>query len=153
MKNLGVIKRLTVVVELQPITNQMTAFVTLKARLPDIKAIVERLKDIDEVSEAYVTTGQHDIILKIHAPDMKTLDRLMTEKLSALEGVETAYSSFVIETVKDIVGPVLRPNFGFKIDCENCGGIVTEVYVKKVIDGIDYFFCGEPCLAAYTRKS
>ncbi|MFQ6135359.1 MAG: Lrp/AsnC ligand binding domain-containing protein [Nitrososphaerales archaeon] len=147
------IKRLTVAVELQTITNQVTAFITLKARLPNIKAVVEQLKDISEVSEAYITTGQHDIILKIHAPDMQTLDRLVTQKLSSLEGVETAYSSFVIETVKDSVGPVLRPNFGFRIGCENCGGIVGEGYVKKMIEGREYFFCSEPCLSAFTRKS
>lgn len=150
LKDLGVIKRFTASLELQSITNQVTAYITLRTRLPNIKTVVEHLKDIDEVSEAYITTGQHDVILKIHTPNMQALNRLVTQKLSSLEGVETAYSSFVIETVKDIIGPVLRPNFGFKIDCENCGGIVGEGYVKKLTDGREHFFCSEPCLSAST---
>jgi hypothetical protein len=73
--------------------------------------------------------------------------------LSSLEGVETAESSFIIETVKDIAGPVLRPNLGFKIECDNCGEIVAETYVMKIIDDREYYFCREPCFLAFTRKS
>jgi DNA-binding Lrp family transcriptional regulator len=153
LKDLGVIKNLTASVELQPITNIITSFISIKARLPNIKAVVEQLRDIDEVSEVYLTTGQYDIILKLHVPDMQTLDRLVTLQLSSLEGVETAESSFIIETVKDIAGPVLRPNLGFKIECDNCGEIVAETYVMKIIDDREYYFCREPCFLAFTRKS
>ena len=52
LKEMGVIKKLTVSVELQPVTNQVTAFMTLKTRLPNIKAIVEQLENMVEVSEA-----------------------------------------------------------------------------------------------------
>ena len=153
LKDLGVIKNLTASVELQPITNIITSFISIKARLPNIKAVVEQLRDIDEISEVYLTTGQYDIILKVHVPDMQTLDRLVTLQLSSLEGVETAESSFIIETVKDIAGPVLRPNLGFKIECDNCGEIVAETYVMKIIDDREYYFCREPCFLAFTRKS
>ena len=153
LKDLGVIKRLTVSIELQSMANVISSFISIKARLPNIKSVVEQLRDIDEVSEVYLTTGQYDIILKVHVPDMQTLDRLVTHQLSSLEGVETAESSFVIETVKDTAGPVLRPNLGFKIECDNCGEIVAEKYVKKIVDDKEYYFCHEPCFLAFTRKS
>lgn len=153
LKDLGVIKRLTVDVELQPITNIVTAFISIKATLPNISAVVKQLQDIDEVSEAYLTTGQYDIILRVHAPDMQTLDRLITQKLSSIEGIMTASSSFVIETVRDISGPTLRPNLGFQIECDKCGKIVGDEYIKKIIEGRDIFFCGEPCYISFTRKS
>lgn len=153
LKEMGVIKKLTVSVELQPVTNQVTAFMTLKTRLPNIKAIVEQLENMVEVSEAYVTTGQHDIVLKVHTPDMQTLNKLVTEKISRLEGVETAYSSFVMETVKDVIGPVLRPNFGFKIECGNCGEVVGDKYIAETVDNREHIFCGESCLSTFTRKS
>lgn len=153
LKDLGVITRLTASVELQSITNVISCFITIKARLQNIKSVVEQLRDIDEVSEVYLTTGNYDIILKVHVPDIQTLDRLVTHQLSSLEGVETAESSFVIETVKDIAGPVLRPNLGFKIKCDNCGEIVVEKYVKKIVDDKEYYFCREPCFLAFTRKS
>ena len=153
LKDLGVIKSLTASVELQSMTNIITSFITIKAKLPNIKTVVEQLRDIDEISEVYLTTGQYDIILKLHVPDMQTLDRLITLQLSSLEGVETAESSFIIETVKDIAGPVLRPNLGFKIECDNCREIIAETYVKKIIDHKEYYFCREPCFLAFTRKS
>ena len=153
MKSLGVIKRFTALIDLQTITNQFTAFITLKTRLPNINAVINRLKDMDEVSEAYITTGQHDVILKINVQNMQTLNKLLTQKISSLEGVEVAYSSFVIETVKDVAGPVLRPNFGFRIKCENCNNIVEEGGIMRIIEGEEYFFCSEHCLSTFTRNS
>ncbi len=153
LKDLGIIKQLTASVELQSMTNIISSFISIKARLPNIKSVIEQLRDIDEVSEAYITTGQYDIILKVHVPDMQTLDRVVTHQLSSLEGVVTAESSFIIETVKDIAGPVLRPNLGFRIECDNCGEIIEDKYVKNVIDEKEFYFCREPCLLAFTRKS
>jgi DNA-binding Lrp family transcriptional regulator len=145
---------LTADVDLRPVTNCVTAFMTLNTRLADIKAVVEKLRDIDEVSEAYVTTGQHDVILKIYAPNMEALDLLVTERFSRIEGIEVAKSSFVIETAKDTVGPILRPGFGFRIKCDTCKGeIDCCVGLTKVFHGQERFFCGEQCLATFGRKS
>ena len=154
LKDTGVIKRLTVDVDLRSVTNCVTAFITLRTRLPDVKAAIERLKGLDEVSEAYVTTGQHDIVLKVHAPNMEALDQLVTKRLGVIEGVETASSSFVIETAKSFVGPVLRPGFGSKIRCDGCGDdIQNEEGFVRTIDGQALFFCDESCLTNFARKS
>lgn len=153
LKNRGIIKQLTVSIEIQPIMNVITAFISLKTKLPNIKIAIEKIKNIDEVSEAYFTTGQYDIILKVHAPNMETLNKLLTEKLSIIEGVETTTSSFVIETITDFAGPVLRPNLGFKIKCDNCERIVGDEYIKNVIDNEYHFFCQKSCFLDFTRKS
>jgi DNA-binding Lrp family transcriptional regulator len=145
----GVIKRFTAFLDLQIVTNQVTAYITLKTKLPNLKSVVESLKTIDEVSEAYVTTGQTDIVLKVHAPNMSIIDRLVTQKLSNLEGIETVYSNFVMETIKDSVGPILRPNFGFRIKCDNCRQIVGKGYAIRA----NNVFCGDACLSDFTRKS
>jgi DNA-binding Lrp family transcriptional regulator len=154
LKNTGVIKQLTVNVDLRTVTNCVTAFITLKTKLPNVKAAVEKLKGLDEVSEAYVTTGQHDIILKVHAPNMEVLDQLVTKRLCVIDGIETASSSFVIETVKSFVGPVLRPGFGFKIRCDGCGDdIQNGEGLVRTIDGQELFFCDESCVTGFARKS
>lgn len=153
LKNLGIIKQLTASIEIQPITNIITSFISIKSKLPNIKKMIEKIKDMEEVSEAYLTTGQYDIILKVHVPDMQTLNKLLTDKLSVIEGIETISSSFIIETVLDLAGPVLRPNLGFKIKCDECGKIVGEEYVKKEIDKKNQFFCQQSCFLDSTRKS
>ncbi len=148
------IKRLTVDVDLRSVTNCVTAFITLKTRLPDVKNAVEKLKGLDEVSEAYVTTGQHDIILKVHAPNMEALDQLVTKRLGIIDGIETASSSFIIETAKSLVGPVLRPGFGFQIRCDGCGDdIANGAGLVRLLDGQARFFCDESCITIFARKS
>jgi DNA-binding Lrp family transcriptional regulator len=153
LQDLGVIKKLTVSIDLQTITNQVTSYIALKTKLPNIKEIVSEFKKFDEVSEAYLTTGQFDIILKIQVPDMNSVDKFVTEKLRGIEGIETVHSSFVMENIKEFVGPTLRPNFGFKIDCETCGNKIGEKYSRENKEGVDYLFCSEACLSAFTRKS
>ncbi len=153
LKDLGVIKQLTASWELQVITNQVTGFLTLKTKIPNIKALVNEVKNFDEVSEAYLTTGQHDIILKIHVPNMQAVDVLVTQKLSSIEGIETIHSSFVIETIKEVFGPILRPDFGFKIECDNCSNIIGEGYVTNLVDNKEVFFCSNNCSKEFSRKS
>lgn len=153
LKNLGIIKQLTASIEIQPIMNIITAFISIKSKLPNIKKTLKKIKDMDEVSEAYLTTGKYDIILKVHAPDMQTLNRLLTEKLNTIEGIDTISSSFIIETVLDLAGPVLRPNLGFKIKCDECGKIVGNEYITKVINKEYQFFCQQSCFLDFTRKS
>ncbi len=153
LKNIGIIKRLTASIEIQPIMNVIIAFISIKAKLPNIKMMIEKIKDMDEVSEAYLTTGQYDIVLKVHVPNMQALNRLLNEKLNIIEGVETTSSSFVIETVTDFAGPVLRPNLGFKIKCDKCGRIVGDEYIKNVIEDKYHFYCQKSCFLDSTRKS
>ena len=151
LKKLGIIK-LTVSIELQSITNQITVFILLKTKLPNIKSVLEQLNKIVEISEIYITTGKSDIILKIYAPNMQSIEKIIIEKIGKLEGVETSESNFVMETVKNVSGPILRPNFGFEIECQNCGGLVRDKYSAKIEDK-DEFFCSEKCISEYIRKS
>src|SRR3972149_2898564 len=115
LKKIGIIK-LTISIELQSITNQITVFILLKTKLPNIKSVLEQL-----------------------------------DKIVKLEGVETSDSNFVMETVKNVSGPILRPNFGFEIECQNCGGLVRDKYLAKIEDK-DEFFCSEKCISEYIRK-
>jgi len=151
LKKMGIVK-LSVSIELQSITNQITVFILLKTKLPNINSVLEQIQKIIEISEIYITTGQSDIILKIYAPDMQSVEKIIMEKIGKLEGVETSQSNFVMETIKNVSGPVLRPNFGFKIKCEKCGELVRDTFSIKIEDK-DEFFCSEKCLSEYIRKS
>ena len=51
--------------------------------------VVAVLKNIEEVTEAYLAYGVYDIVAKIEAPDMETIKRVISEKIRALQAIKT----------------------------------------------------------------
>lgn len=148
----GVLGKFTVAIDPQRLAGAVTAFITLKAKLPDIGAAAESLGGMDEVSEAYLTTGEHDLVLKVSVPDMKALEEFVFQKLSKISGVELYHTSFVVEAVKEQFGPTLRPGFGVKIRCNECGKQISGEMVRKVVGGREQYFCCQTCATTFVAK-
>lgn len=149
---MGVLRKFTVALDPQRLVGEVTAFITLKAKVPDIGAAAELLHGMDEVSEAYLTTGEHDLVLKVSVPDIKALEEFVLQKLSRIPGVELYHSSFVVEAVKEQFGPTLRPGFGVKINCNECGKPILGGMVRRVVGGREQYFCCETCGAAFVGR-
>jgi len=71
-------------------------FVNLKVNPNKINEVWKKVKDLEYVVEAYVITGDYDIIAKIEAPEMAVASKVIIEKLSKMEGVERTASSIVL---------------------------------------------------------
>ena len=69
------------------------------------RKLVERL---DEVQEAYATTGDTDYLLKIVVPDLKDLSVLVNEILLPHECVARVRSSIVLDRLKETAWLPLR---------------------------------------------
>ena len=69
------------------------------------RKLVERL---DEVQEAYATTGDTDYLLKIVVPDLKDLSVLVNEILLPHESVARVRSSIVLAKLKETAWLPLR---------------------------------------------
>lgn len=149
LKQLGVIKRFTAAIDVQRLAGGLTAFITLKAKLPDVSAAAQALREMEEVSEAYLTTGEHDLIVRVVVPDMRGLEEFVLRKLSRIPGVETYRSSFLIEPVKEQYGPTLRPGFGVKLECHQCGKVISGEMIRQVIDGREHYFCCQTCASTF----
>jgi DNA-binding Lrp family transcriptional regulator len=66
----------------------------------ELAAFEEAVKDIPEVMECYLMTGEFDYLLRVVVADMADFERLHKESLTRLPGIARVNSSVAIRTVQ-----------------------------------------------------
>jgi DNA-binding Lrp family transcriptional regulator len=66
----------------------------------ELAAFEEAVKEIPEVMECYLMTGEFDYLLRVVVSDMADFERLHKESLTRLPGVARVNSSVAIRTVQ-----------------------------------------------------
>ena len=66
----------------------------------ELLAFEEAVKEIPEILECYLMTGEFDYLLHLVVADMADFERLHNESLTQLPGVSRVNSSFAIRTVQ-----------------------------------------------------
>ena len=66
----------------------------------DLSAFEEAVRDVPEVMECYLMTGEFDYLLRVVVADMADFERIHKEALTRLPGVARVNSSFGIRTVQ-----------------------------------------------------
>ena len=66
----------------------------------ELQAFEDAVKDIPEVMECYLMTGEFDYLLRLVVSDMADFERLHNEALTRLPGVARVNSSIAIRTVR-----------------------------------------------------
>ena len=61
------------------------------------KVVIEELRKIEEITEAYYTTGQYGIFLKIACRNTKHLRAVLNEKIQAIEGIHRTETFISLE--------------------------------------------------------
>ncbi len=67
-----------------------------------LENFIKKINKIDEVVEAYIITGDADLLLKVVAKDIPTYESLMFHKLSQIKEVENLKTLMTLSNVKDI---------------------------------------------------
>ena len=67
---------------------------------------MEKIKDVEEISECYNISGEYDYLLKIYAPDMKAYHELILNVLGSIDNLGSITSMFVMEEVKNSLLPI-----------------------------------------------
>ncbi len=75
----------------------MKAFVLIKVEPGKVKEVLERLKGIRQVREAYCITGPDDIIAVLDAPDAKSISDVVIVDLHDIEGVKGTDTRMVVD--------------------------------------------------------
>ena len=65
------------------------------------QAFLTEIQKIDEVIECHHMTGTADFVLRIVAADMDSYQRIMVEKVSEIEVVDTLQTNVILKTYKD----------------------------------------------------
>lgn len=88
LESLGIVKSSTLIVDPIKLGYDMTAFLGVYLEHgSDYETVVEELKKVPEVVEAYFTTGDYSIFLKIHCRNTQHLYDLLNHKIQSIKSV------------------------------------------------------------------
>jgi DNA-binding Lrp family transcriptional regulator len=62
---------------------------------------LEKISQIDEVTECYIITGEADFLMKIVCRDIPTYEQLLFKTISQIEEIERLKTLMTLSTVKD----------------------------------------------------
>lgn len=62
---------------------------------------LEKIKEIEEITECYIITGEADFLIKIVCKDIPTYEQLLFKTLSQIEEIERLKTLMTLSTVKD----------------------------------------------------
>ncbi|MFN2527914.1 MAG: Lrp/AsnC family transcriptional regulator [Candidatus Baltobacteraceae bacterium] len=66
----------------------VTAFILMKVERPRLKSVAEELLAVEGIAEVYSVAGPYDLVAIVRVAQHEMLNDLVTEGVSALEGVE-----------------------------------------------------------------
>ena len=73
-----------------------------------IQPFMDAVKNIDEITECFNTSGDYDFLIKVYAKDMKDYQQFMQHTLGRIECVGSLHSVFVIDETKNTHGVTIR---------------------------------------------
>jgi DNA-binding Lrp family transcriptional regulator len=74
-----------------------TAFVLLIVENRGISEVLQEIKDLPEVKEAYTTHGMYEIFTRIETDTMPSLQELVSETIEKIEGIASALTLIILE--------------------------------------------------------
>ncbi len=77
-----------------------TAFVLIDVKTGKVPDVVDKLKEIPQVTEVYSIAGEHDILVKLRFADLKSLGELVPKKLQKIPGITRTVTLLTFETHK-----------------------------------------------------
>lgn len=98
LREAGVIEGSQLTIQYERIGLGVTALLGVhiqKARM--IKRVVDGLRELPEVVEAYYTTGSYALIIKVHVANMRAYHRFLTEGIQMVEGVRFTESFICLD--------------------------------------------------------
>ncbi len=98
--NEGIIKKFTVILDPLKIGRKIGAIVRVKAQMKQASIIAEKVKEYEEVDEAYFLDGACGVMLKVTVDDLTQLKLFLEKKLGKVPGVGEVETCIVLETVK-----------------------------------------------------
>jgi len=77
-----------------------TAFVLINVEVGKVPEVVDKLKEIPQVTEVYSIAGEYDILVKLRFADIKALGELVPKKLQKIQGITRTVTLLTFETHK-----------------------------------------------------
>jgi len=100
----GIIKSYHALVDTQAIGLSVKTFVLVSLAWQKenaLNAFLEKIKQIEEITECYIITGEADFLIKIVCKDIPTYEKLLFKTLSQIKEIERLKTLMTLSTVKD----------------------------------------------------
>ena len=100
----GIVKSYHATVDPQSIGLNVKTFVLVSLAWQKDNALnnfLDKIKEIEEITECYIITGEADFLIKIICKDIPTYEQLLFKTLSQIEEIERLKTLMTLSTVKD----------------------------------------------------
>ena len=100
----GIIKSYHALVDTQAIGLSVKTFVLVSLAWQKenaLNAFLDKITQIDEITECYIITGEADFLIKIVCKDIPTYEKLLFKTLYQIEEIERLKTLMTLSTVKD----------------------------------------------------
>ena len=105
MEEAGVIEGYHASVDPEAVGYGVSAFVGLRVEQGREENAIDGLRDVDEVREIHLTTGEWDVILRVVAADTGSLRELMFDRIAEMDGFSRSQTMIILETNYEEDGP------------------------------------------------
>lgn len=101
LREKGVIKKFTILVDPAKIGLKTVAIIGLDVDPTRLLEACERLSQIPEIRYVATSTGDHMVMTEVWASDGKHLAEIISEKIGKIEGVKKVCPSIILEKIKE----------------------------------------------------
>ncbi len=111
MRQSGLIKGTKIRIDEQKLGYDVCCFVgVILKSAKDSNAVIQKLSQFDEIIEAYYTTGNYSIFLKVMTHTIEELHQLLSAKIQSLDEIQST------ETIISMQNPIKRSINPSKVD-------------------------------------
>ena len=99
----GVIRGYTAIVDPKALGYPITVFVRITLAKHDTATVAEfehRVRDIDEIMDCFLMTGQRDYLMRVIATSLEGYERFIRDVIHQIPGIGSIDTSFAYGTVK-----------------------------------------------------
>jgi len=100
LKQEGVIKKFTAIIEPSKIGFNTVAIIGVDVDPPKLLEASQKLAEIPETRYVATSTGDHMIMTEIWTRDGKELSKILSEKIGTIEGIKKICPSIILEKLK-----------------------------------------------------
>lgn len=104
LENTGVVSSYHAVVNSTSIGLSVKTFVLVSlawAKKNSLDSFIEKVNDIDAITECYIITGEADVLIKVVCRDITHYEEVLFKTLSKIDEIERMKTLMTLSTVKD----------------------------------------------------
>jgi Lrp/AsnC family transcriptional regulator for asnA, asnC and gidA len=103
LQKIGVIRAFRAVVSPSKVGKTLTAFILVRADPRKYSEVLNVIRDLEEVTEAYDVTGPYYLILRVDVTSKESLAKVI-DLIGGVEGVSSTETAIVLKEVKENLG-------------------------------------------------